>query len=194
MKGIVVHCPRCSQHIDLGYESKFEIFNCPHCAYKFRGIYADNVGKFGGNLARIWRDGFYDILSMSTLFLLPTSCQRRGSAQILATLTPCPFCRRAISPESQTCPYCTKNLPWYPAGEWRQLSCPSCSGSVRAFDWAAGSMPDEYSVPQCGSRSCTLGSADLPAEFRCGNCNAVNCADLSVDPDARCNWCKESFR
>lgn len=188
MKGIVVSCPRCSKNIDLGYQSKFEIYDCPHCTYRFRGIYAHNVGRHGGNVSRIIKRGLRDIVFIYTAGLSGRSCE---SANNLHGDTPCPFCRRNVNPSAEQCPHCTRNLPWTPAGEWRRISCPGCPGEIRAFDWAAGSMPEENDVNQCQSCSTHLNSTNIPAEFRCGNCNAVNCADLTLDVGARCNWCKE---
>lgn len=196
MKGIVVHCPRCRGHVDLSYESKFHIFDCSNCAHRFRGIYADNVGVFDGNIHRIIRDGLIDIVFVATfpfsIVFWPPSCKRRGNnPQLDAMYTSCPHCTRKIDSSAKSCPECTQPLPWYPAGEWRVIPCSTCGGEFRAFDWAAGSKPTHPDICRCQSCNKELLSADLPAEFACRHCGATNCADINADPNARCNWCKE---
>jgi hypothetical protein len=110
MSGIAVQCPKCGGKVNIGYHSKFHVFPCPHCSRKFRGIHAKQLGS--SDLVQTFKDGFHNVMHISTLMLWPSAGKLRGGNQELGRdFTPCPFCTMKINPWANVCMYCTKELP-----------------------------------------------------------------------------------
>lgn len=92
-----LYCPSCSKSVDVGNNSRYEIFSCT-CGRKFRGVWAkvNEIHRWGlgwwipRNDASIWPEN-------------------RGK-------TPCPFCGEWVNSRTtgywpSVCQHCTRDLP-----------------------------------------------------------------------------------
>ncbi len=177
MAGIVLQCPNCDGSVNIGYTTRFNLFECSHCRHRFRGIYART--SLIKHIARTTIDAVIGF--------------GRGAGYETAGVTPCPYCHSQVTIDARVCAYCRCELPRSPAGEWRKIKC-GCGRLIRTFDWANGSMPDpgtKWAIAPTCSCGRELGSMDIPPEIPCRSCGAMNCVDLSVDPGSRCNWCRK---